>query len=59
MFISHDLSVVAHTCDHVIVMYHGEIMESAPTRELFAAPKHEYTRKLLGAIPSLDPDKSF
>ena len=56
MFISHDLSVVAHTCDFVVVMHHGKIVETAPTRELFAAPKQDYTKRLLAAIPSLDPD---
>lgn len=57
LFISHDLSVVAHVCDYVSVMYHGKIMEQAPTRALFANPGHDYTRSLLSAIPSLDPDK--
>ncbi|MCB1075347.1 MAG: ABC transporter ATP-binding protein [Simkania sp.] len=54
ILITHDLSVVAGFCDRVIVMYAGRIVENAPVDELFSAPKHPYTRRLLNSIPRLD-----
>jgi peptide/nickel transport system ATP-binding protein len=54
ILITHDLGVVAEICDHVAVMYAGEIVEYAPVGTLFATPQHPYTIGLLGSIPRLD-----
>jgi len=59
MLITHDLGVIAESCDEVVVMYAGRVVESAPVNELFENPLHAYTRALLRSIPTLEtPHKS-
>jgi oligopeptide/dipeptide ABC transporter ATP-binding protein len=59
IFITHDLGVIAEMCDRVIVMYAGRIVEQAPVNEIYARPRHPYTKGLLASIPKLDsPPKS-
>ncbi len=53
IFVTHNLGIVAKMCDRVAVMYAGKIVEQASVRELFDAPKHPYTRALLGSVPKL------
>ena len=53
LFISHDLGVIRHVSDEVLVMRHGKVVESAPVETLFEHPQHDYTRRLLGAVPRL------
>src|SRR5579884_526986 len=57
MFITHDLGVVAGTCQHVNVMYAGGIIESAPVKQIFESPAHPYTVGLLQSIPRLNEDR--
>lgn len=54
MFVTHDMSVVHHLADNICVMYLGQVVELCPTREIFKAPLHPYTKALLSAVPSID-----
>ena len=53
ILITHDIGLVAHMADRVIVMYAGQIIEEAPVRELFKHPKHPYTRALMDTVPTI------
>ncbi len=55
LFISHDLSLVAKLCSRVLVMHSGAIVEQGPAREVFLRPAHDYTKKLVAAIPRVEP----
>jgi peptide/nickel transport system ATP-binding protein len=57
VYITHNLGVVAKVCERVGVMYLGDLVEEAPVRELFARPRHPYTRRLMACVPHLDADK--
>jgi oligopeptide/dipeptide ABC transporter ATP-binding protein len=53
LFITHNLDLMAESCDRTIVLYGGKVMEEAPVEQLFRSPRHPYTRRLLAAIPRL------
>jgi oligopeptide/dipeptide ABC transporter ATP-binding protein len=59
LMITHDISVVAETCDRVGVMYAGELVEVGPLEEVFVNPEHPYTKGLLNAFPSLDDESEL
>jgi ABC-type oligopeptide transport system ATPase subunit len=59
LFVAHDLRVVREFCDDVLVMYSGNVVERGSVEEIFNNPQHDYTRLLLSAIPSPDPDEKL
>ena len=59
VYITHDLATAKFFCDRIAIMYLGKVVELGPTEEIFANPRHPYTRALLAAIPDIDPDTPF
>ena len=57
MLITHDLSVIAETCDRVLIMYAGKVAEEGPVHRIFTAPRHPYTQKLLSSFPNIRADR--
>ena len=57
MLVTHDMGVIAETCDRVAVMYAGRVVETGPVAEVLLRPQHPYTQGLMGAIPSMDSDR--
>ena len=57
ILITHDLSVIAETCDRVLIMYAGRVAEEGPVGEVFRTPRHPYTQKLLAAFPNIHADR--
>jgi peptide/nickel transport system ATP-binding protein/oligopeptide transport system ATP-binding protein len=53
LFIAHDLAVVEHISDEVVVMYRGEVVERASAEDIYRRPQHEYTRRLLASVPTM------
>lgn len=58
LFISHDMAVIQHVCDRIAVMYNGKIVEMGPRKQILEDPQHEYTRKLLSAVPKPNPRRN-
>ncbi|MYL59592.1 ABC transporter ATP-binding protein, partial [Virgibacillus halodenitrificans] len=55
LFISHDLGIVKHMCDQIGIMYKGRYVESGKKEDIFTNPQHIYTKRLIAAIPDIDP----
>jgi len=56
VYISHDLSLLKHVCDRIVIMYLGEVVESGPAKQIINDPKHPYTQALVSSVPIIDPD---
>lgn len=59
LLITHDLGVVAEMCDKVVVMYAGQVVEEADVFELFASPKHPYTKGLIASVPKIGEKRKY
>lgn len=57
LFISHDLGVIRHMCDQIGIMYRGRFVEEGTAEDIFSSPQHIYTKRLIAAIPDIDPSK--
>jgi peptide/nickel transport system ATP-binding protein len=57
MLVTHDMGVIAETCDRVAVMYAGRVVEIGPVQQVIHAPAHPYTAGLMGSIPAMDEDR--
>ncbi len=57
IFISHDLGVVRHMCDYIYIMHNGKFVETGNRKDLYYDPRHIYTKRLIAAIPQIDPNK--
>lgn len=56
LFISHDLGVVKHMCDHISIMYRGRFVETGEKADIYNNPQHIYTKRLIAAIPEVNPN---
>ncbi|MBE1553302.1 ABC transporter ATP-binding protein [Sporosarcina limicola] len=59
LFISHDLGIIKHMCDRIGIMYHGRFVEEGTADDVYNNPQHLYTKRLIAAIPEMDPEKRF
>ena len=59
LFISHDLGVIKHLCDRIGIMYKGRFVEEGTAEDVYSNPQHLYTKRLIAAIPEMDPEKRF